>query len=104
MLATGWGRVADICPKADSPPPLATSGARAFVDRRKGLHAEATRSALTVIFTLVTDGLTSLGVSGTVNLQSQAPFVPISLGQVSELWQLMSWAQSDHQTTGVVSI
>ena len=82
MLAAGGGRVADTCPKADCPPPLATSGARAFVDRRKWLHAKAAWSALTVILTLVTDGLTSLVVLGTVNLQFQGPFIPISLRPV----------------------
>ena len=75
--------MADICPKADPhPQQLATSGARAFVDRRKGLHAEAAQSALTVIFILVTDGLTSLVVLGTVNLQFQRPFFHISLRPV----------------------
>ena len=42
------------------------------------------QSALTVIFRLVTGGLTSviLVVLGTVNLQFQGPFVPISLRQI----------------------
>ena len=65
-------------------PPLATSGARAFIVRRRGLHAETAQSALTVIFKLVIGGLTSiiLVVVGTVNLQFQGPFVPISLWPV----------------------
>ena len=62
-------------------PPLTVSGARAFIDRWRGLHAETAQSALTVIYKLVVGGLTSviLIVSGTVNLQSQGPSVPISL-------------------------
>ena len=42
------------------------------------------QSALTVIFKLVTGGLTSiiLVLLGTVNLQFQGPFVPISLWSV----------------------
>ena len=42
------------------------------------------QSALTVIFKLVTGGLTSiiLDLLGTVNLQFQGPFVPISLRPV----------------------
>ena len=56
-----------------TPDPLATSGARTFIDRRRGLHAEMAQSSLTVIFKLVTGGLTSavLIVSGTVNFQFQ---------------------------------
>ena len=65
-------------------PTLATSGARAFIDRRRGLHAETAESALTFIFRLVIGSLISitLVVLGTVNLQSQGPFVPISLRPV----------------------
>ena len=65
----GQGRV-DICPKADSRLPPVTSGARGFIDRRRGLHAGTEQSALTVIFKLVTGGLTCiiLVVLGTVNL------------------------------------
>ena len=32
MPAIGWGKMADICPKADSPPPN-KQGVRAFIDR-----------------------------------------------------------------------
>ena len=39
-------------------PSLTVSGARAFIDRRKGLHGEIVQSALTVIFRLVIGGLT----------------------------------------------
>ena len=102
MLAVGQD--GGLLSKGQSPSLTVNGVTEPFIDRGRGLHAETVWSALTVILTLVTDGLTSLVVSGTVNLQFQAPFVPISLGQVSELWQLMSWAQSDHQTTGVVSI
>jgi len=80
--ATGGGsgaRVADVCP-----PALATSGARAFIDRDvgvRGLHAEKAQSALMVIFRLVISDLTGimLVVLGTVNLQFQGPLVPVSL-------------------------
>ena len=65
---------------------LATSGARCFIERSGGglLHAETAQSSLTVIFKLVTSGLTSiiLVVLGTVILQFQGPFVPISLHPV----------------------
>ena len=52
--------------------------------RGERLHAETAQSALTVIFKLVVGGLTSviLIVLGTVNLQFQGPFVPISLWPV----------------------
>ena len=50
---------------------LAAGGARAFIDRRRGLRAETSQSALTVIFKLVSSGLTSviLVVLGTINIQ-----------------------------------
>ena len=49
-----------------------------------GLHAERAQSSLTVIFKLVTSGLTSiiLIVLGTVNLQFQGSFVSISLRSI----------------------
>ena len=64
-------------------PSLATSEARAFIDRRE-LHEETAQSALIVIFRLVVGGLTSiiLIVLGTVNLQFQDQFVSISLKPV----------------------
>ena len=43
-----------------SSPALASSEARAFTNRRKGLYAETVQSALTVIFKLVISGLTSI--------------------------------------------
>ena len=70
----------DICPKADflpTSPPVANSEARAFIDRRKGLHSGTAQSALTVTFKLVIGALTRviLTVLGTVNLQFQGQFV-----------------------------
>ena len=47
MLATSVQRPA---------PPGATSGARAFIDGRRGLHTETAQSALTVSFRLVMGG------------------------------------------------
>ena len=60
---------------------------RAFIDKVVGVggqHAETAPSSLTVRFKLVISGLTSiiLVVVGTVNLQFQGPFVPISLQSV----------------------
>ena len=74
----------DICPKADSHHPLATSGAR---DRRKGLQVEAAQSAVTVIFKLIIGGLTRVifVVLGTVILKFQGPFVPISLRPILDI-------------------
>ena len=59
-------------------------GIRAFIDRERELCAKTAQSALTVIFTLILGGLVSLilVVVGTVNLQFQGPFVPISLWPV----------------------
>ena len=50
----------------------------------RGLHAETAQSALTVILKLVIGSLASviLIVLGTVNLQFQGRFVPISLRPV----------------------
>ena len=75
--------MADICPKADShPPPMATSGVRAFIDRVGAgeLHAETAQSSLTVIFKPVINII--LVVLGPVHLQFQGPVVPISLGPI----------------------
>ena len=86
------GRVADICPKADSPrftcPDKQGVGGGGSDSinrvRDQGLHAETAQSSLTVVFKLVISGLTSiiLIVLGTVSLQFQSPFVPISLQSV----------------------
>ena len=61
-----------------TPDPRATSGARTFIDRRRGLHAEMAQSSLTVIFKLVTGGLTNviLVVLGIINLQSRVVLFP----------------------------
>ena len=65
-------------------PSLTVSGARAFIDRRKVLHAETAQSALTIGFTLTIGGLSSifLIVLSTVNFQLQSLFTPISLRPV----------------------
>ena len=85
------GRVTDICPKADDPPPpprtskVGMNWARTFIDRSgRWLHAETTLSSLTVIFRLVLSGLAGIimFVLDTVNLQFQGPFFPISLRPV----------------------
>ena len=62
-------------------PPANNQGARAYIDRGRGLHAETAQSAPTVILKLVIGGLTSviLIVLGTVNLQFHVRFVSISL-------------------------
>ena len=62
------------------------------------LHTETAQSALRVIFRLVHGGLTSIisVVLGTVNLQFQGPFVPVSLWPVLGIGQLVSWVQSGH--------
>ena len=89
--------VVDICPKVDSPPNK--QGVRAFIDRVIGVdYMQKQQSSMTVSIKLVISGLTSviLIVLGTINLQFQGPFVPISLGSVFKLWQLTSWVQSGH--------
>ena len=97
----GWGRT-DVCPKV-VPPPLTTRGARAFIDWGRGLHAETAQSALTIIFKLVTGGLTSfiLIVLNTVNLQFQGQLFTFLWGQFLKLWQLMSQLQSGHRVVSV---
>lgn len=52
------GERTDLCPKADSP--LTIWWAKRFIDRGRGLHAEAALSALMVILKLVAGGLTSV--------------------------------------------
>ena len=56
-------------------------GIRAFIEKGRALHDETAQSALTAVFRLITDGLTSviLVVLGTVNLQFQGWLVSISL-------------------------
>ena len=62
------------------PPPLTTSGTRAFIGRNRRQHAETAQSALTVSFKLIIGRLTRiiLIVQGTVNLQFQGRLVSIS--------------------------
>ena len=61
-----------------------SQGARHFIDGGRGLHTETAQLALPITLKLVIEGLTSviLLVLGTVNLQFQGPFVPISLWSV----------------------
>ena len=56
------------------------------------------QSALTVIFKLIIGGLTSviLIVLGTVNLQFQGPFVPMSLRSILEIVAAHIWVQPGH--------
>ena len=70
-----------------------------FRDRGRGLRGETARSALTVILNLVIDGWTSsiLIVLGTVTLQSQGQFVPVSLRLFLRTGAVLSWPQSSHQ-------
>ena len=75
----GRGRVADICPKADSPPPGNQRGKSSYRQSvGGGLYAEIAQSSLTVIFKLVTGGVTSviLVFLGAVNHQFQGLFFP----------------------------
>ena len=74
----------DLYPRADSPHfPLATSGAKAFIDRRR---ARCRNSTINSDSNLQIDYQWSdqrhLGCFRTVNLQFQGPFVPISLRPV----------------------
>ena len=68
--------MADACPKAKFPPPLATSLAGDFIDRGwgGGSYMQKQQSALTVSSRLAIGGLTSaiLAVSSTVNLWFQS--------------------------------
>ena len=74
------GKLADICPKADS----STDKQGMRESLVEGLHAEIAQSSLTVILKLVISGLTSiiLVVLGTVNLQLQGALVPITLWSI----------------------
>ena len=83
-IGNQWGVWQTSVQRPPQPPPTVTSGAGACRGRWKGLHAEATQLSLVVIFRLVVSGLTSiiLVVLGTVNLQFQGPFVPVSLRPV----------------------
>ena len=94
-------RVVDVCPKTNSPQPKTTSGVRAFIGRRRGLHVRAPCQS-----TVSSDSHLQIGhwwsdqrhlvVSGTGNLQFQGRFVPISWRAVLELFQLTSRLLSGH--------
>ena len=78
-MGLGWGEV-DAFQRATPPSPN-NQGARPFINKGRGLHAETAQSALTVIWKLVIGGLISviLIVLGTVNLQFQGWFVSLYL-------------------------
>ena len=84
-------------------PPSDKQAVRAFTDKvgGGGLHAERAPSSLTVRFTLVISGLTSitLVVLGAV-FQSWVHLFPILCDQFSELWRLKSWVQFGHHVPG----
>ena len=92
LLSKGWL-------PSTTPHSADCQGARAFLDWRRGLHAETAQSALMVILRLSISGLMSviLIVLGTVGLQFQGQFLPISWGQFWERWQLLSWPWSGHR-------
>ena len=70
---------------AQRPTSSLTSRGKSFYRQSgEGLPTETAQSSLTLIFKLVTGGLTSmiLFVLGRVNLQFQSPFFPISLSPI----------------------
>ena len=81
--------ISDASNCSSSPPPQATSGARAFIYTERRLSAETAQSALTVIFSHLTNII--LIAIGTVNLQflvSQVTLVvknlPASAGDIGD--------------------
>ena len=78
-------------------PPYQQSVNKSFFWGR-GIHVETVQSSLTAILKLVIGGLTGpiLVVLSTVILQFQGQFVSVSLRPILQMWQLMSWLQSDH--------
>ena len=78
----------DVCPKSDPHPTPGNQWGKSFYRQRDGVVGAATcrnrTVSSTVTFRWVISGLTSdvLIVLGTVNLQFQGPFVPISLWPV----------------------
>ena len=77
----GCGRVANICPKADSCPPPPQAGGENFYRQSVGRWATCRMStviSLRVIFKLVTAVPTSIVLVVLVNLYFQGPFIPIS--------------------------
>ena len=77
-------KLADNCPKAGSTHSQQAGGQNFYRQNGVGLQVETAQLSLTVIFELVTSGLTSviLVALGTVNLQFWCPFIPISLQPV----------------------
>ena len=99
MLATG-GEGGGHLSKSQFPHPAWQAGSENFYRQNRGAGVTCRNS--TVIsnshLQLVISGLTSiiLVLLGTVNLQFWGALVPISVRQLSELWQLKSWIQSVH--------
>ena len=83
MPATGIGGEGGHLSKGQNTPLLQPVG-KSFYRLREGANAETAQSALAFILNLVIGGLTSviLIVLGTLNLQFQGWFVPISLRPV----------------------
>ena len=77
-----WGRVVNICPKADSPHDK--QGVRASIDRVEGVTCRNSIVISNRHLQLVISGLTSiiLVFLGTVNLQFRGALVPVSLQSV----------------------
>ena len=91
-------RVADIDPEPD-PPPLETSGVKALIDRsdRGAICRNSTVSSDSHLHIVHQwSDPCHLDCFMHISLQSQDPFVCISWGQYSELWQFMSWIYSGH--------
>ena len=84
MLATGGEGGQTYVQRPTAP---LTIRVRAFIHRVGGLQAETAQSSPTVIFKLLISGLSSIDliVLGTVNLQFQGPFVPISFQSINSL-------------------
>ena len=72
-----------------------SQGAKAYIDRGRGLHAETAQS----ILQLAIGGLISVILIGWVQLifSSRVSLFPFPWDQFSHFWQFMSWLQSDHQ-------
>ena len=81
--------------------PANNQWSRAFIGRGRGLQAETAQSALTVILKLVIGGLINfiLNVLGTVHLQFQSWFVPISLRSFLGILATYVKAVAPHSST-----
>ena len=88
---TGWMPVQRPIPL----PKLDNLGARAFIERERGVQAETAPSALTVILILVIGRLTRASWLFWKQLvfSSRVILFPFLLGQFLESWQLISWLQ-----------